>query len=367
MDKFDYLQQCFADPIQFEGDEFREWLSIPENRTLYIEVLAKRDALQLKETKVDVRYEWFDFNKTTHIYIPPKKIAIRRTLFAAASVAAAACVVFFTLWQPHPQITDKQEPIYEAVVLTTQDGRIIPINTDTPEEVIESLGLLLSKEGMQYKETESAEIVLHTLSTSHDKTFRITLSDGSQVWLNGSSKLIYPQQFGLDERCVELFGEAYFEVAGDAAKPFIVRCGDVSTRVLGTAFNIDNYSNQRVCITLVEGSIEVSNGQTNIVVAHGQSLTVLESGEMVLRKVDTYTHTAWMDGYFCFEYAKLEEIMETVGRWYNMDVSYQDQSLRTLHFNFYAKRDGEVEETLKMLKGIGKVNVSVQHNTIIIE
>jgi transmembrane sensor len=164
-----------------------------------------------------------------------------------------------------------------------------------------------------------------TLTTPRAKKQELILDDGTKVWLNAASSIRFPSVFTGTTRNVEVTGEVYFEVAKDAAKPFIVKVNDAFIEVLGTHFNVMAYNNEgSLQTTLLEGSVRFRKGDKSILLKPGQQSRLLSNGEISLVKnADTELATAWKNGYQSFRDADLATIMRQVERWYDVDVEYQ--------------------------------------------
>ena len=206
----------------------------------------------------------------------------------------------------------------------------------------------------------------YTLSIPRGKSYHLVLDDNTEVWLNADSKLLYPNHFADNERIVELDGEAYFKVAKDAKRPFIVKSKYLTTKVLGTEFNFRAYNNN-VGVTLVEGRVAVQQNEgKETVLTPGQNATIV-GDELQISDVDVRKFTSWVDGYFYFDEAKLEDIMKELGRWYNINIEFEDKQTKAYEFKFWAKRDDNLEKTINNLNQIGKVLIETDGNKIIIK
>ena len=160
-------------------------------------------------------------------------------------------------------------------------------------------------------------------------TKQLTLSDGTRIWLNAESSLKYPDTFeGKAQREVYLEGEAYFEVSKNPQHPFLVKTTAIETQVLGTSFNIKAYSKKDVQVTLLEGSIKVSDKHHNNILLKPGEHTNEKLHKSQVENVSQYR--AWTTGSFYFDNTELIEIMRELGRWYNIDtVSYTHLTLPT--------------------------------------
>ena len=161
-------------------------------------------------------------------------------------------------------------------------------------------------------------------ATNKGQKMAVTLPDGTRVHLNSASQLSYPARFEDQLREVHLRGEAYFEVTSDSLRPFIVRSEALTTRVLGTSFNVKVYADTSPAVVLEEGQVRVVKVTTgDSVLLHPSERAYLDRGR-TLRKtdVDPRMFTAWRDGIIRFDRASFEEIQQTLERWYDVEFRY---------------------------------------------
>ena len=194
--------------------------------------------------------------------------------------------------------------------------------------------------------------------------YRLTLSDGTRVWLNADSKLKYPVTFGNDIREVELEGEGYFKVTKDERKPFRVVVKKQTVEVLGTEFNVDAYPGEKnIYTTLVSGKVKVdADGQTVILDPGMQS--VVNDEKMYTRKVNVAEVISWRNGMFVLENHTLEEIMSKLARWYDFTVFYQNASLKEAPFKGKIPRYASFESVLDILEKTGEVKFNVKNQSV---
>lgn len=219
------------------------------------------------------------------------------------------------------------EPGSDKATLTLADGAVVDLD---------SIGTgTLTLQGAKVEKTDHGQIVYkgngdaaannNVLRTPRGGQFRITLPDGTAVWLNASSSISYPSAFTGSSRNVAVTGEAYFEVAADAARPFEVKVNDISILVLGTHFNINAYDDeQTIKTTLLEGAVLVRTPGAYKHLEPGQQARVAPGSSNIewLKHVDVNSAVAWKNGYFSFEDADIPTVMRQLARWYNIDVSY---------------------------------------------
>lgn len=161
-----------------------------------------------------------------------------------------------------------------------------------------------------------------TLATPAAGQYRLTLADGTKVWLNSQSSIRYPTAFTGKTRTVEVMGEAYFDVAKDAKRPFVVKARSLTVQALGTQFNVHAYPDEfSTTATLIQGSVRVIKGPDSLLLTPGQEGQ--SSGRLVLNATaDTSQVSAWKDGYFDFDNQDIESIMRQFARWYDIKVVF---------------------------------------------
>jgi transmembrane sensor len=213
----------------------------------------------------------------------------------------------------------------------------------------------------------SAEPRYNTLSTPKGGEYQVTLPDGTRVWINSASSLSFPVAFTGKQRLVKLTGEAYFEVAKDASKPFYVSLNNVQVRVFGTHFNIAAYNDDsRITTTLLEGSVQVTKNNKQSLLKPGQQAVVdNNSDKIAVSAADTDQVMAWKNGYFKFDDESIVSVMKKVSRWYDVEIDYRG------HFDdqrfggtFY--RSKSITELLHHLEKIGRVHFKITGRRIVV-
>ncbi len=221
----------------------------------------------------------------------------------------------------------------------------------------------------EVKLQKNPENSIQTLTTPRKRDYTITLPDGSTVCLNAESQLSFPVSFSDTLREVHLRGEAYFKIAPDKKRPFIVNTENVKTRVLGTEFNLRNYSPFDTHITLVTGSIEVCNrrGGESISILPGYDAFLETDGSFSIEPVETKIYTEWKNGYFYFDKKLLAEVMQDLGRWYDIDIIFSHQYKMNYQVHFVASKKGTLQEALDLLNSLNIVNASIVNGKVIIQ
>ncbi|GAB3647227.1 FecR family protein [Echinicola sediminis] len=173
-------------------------------------------------------------------------------------------------------------------------------------------------------QTETATKITIVKTTSKGQKSKFRLPDGTIVWLNADSKLVFPKQFSDSTRVVQLTGEGYFDVAKDPKRPFTVSSKNLSTTALGTAFNINTFDKDQLDVSLVHGKVKVENHQTKekIILAPGQKLSYFESDhKTVVGDFDGLQVTGWKDGILYLKNAKYDQVINRLENWYGVTIS----------------------------------------------
>lgn len=343
---------------------FDKWYQNSSNREYYNDLLKIRSGIiasQVKE-RIDKRKAWNQVH-------PARKISLIRTLlkFAAIVILPLSLGVFLLIRE------NKQEKVVYAevpvqpgrkqAVLTLSSGQQVML-ADTIVHVNEK-GMVISNfpdKELVYKimnDTMKTETIYNTVTVPRGGEYKLVLADGTIVWLNSDSHIRYPVTFSGNTRQVELEGEAYFEVAKDVEKPFIVRMNEYNVRVTGTQFNVRNYSNESLATTLVEGGVQIERKGKVDRLRPGQQ-AVLENNEIRIRVVNVEEQVAWRHGAFGFTQCRLENIMEELARWYDVDVFYMNQQVKDYHFSAWFKRSSSINEVINILEKTKKISLDLK-------
>jgi transmembrane sensor len=262
----------------------------------------------------------------------PAKIAA--SIILILSVGTYFFLKYMKEEKEEPEISFSQVmPGTNKATLTLSDGRTIALEDLKSGLVAEVNGarILKAKDGyLVYTLNDKGQPInnstplINTIKTPNGGQYQVKLPDGSEVTLNAASSLRYPAVFTGQQRVVELSGEAYFDVAHNRAKPFIVKTATQVVQVLGTHFNINAYADEaRTVTTLEEGSVKVSAGTDARNIKPGQETILSSDNVMRVRQADLDIALAWKNNKMMFKDAGIEEIMRQVARWYNIKVEYQ--------------------------------------------
>lgn len=257
------------------------------------------------------------------------------------------------------------------------DGREIDLESLPNDTVLQMEGyaLVKSKEGEIFYRMAVGEKPrdggFNTIIVPKGGEYKLNLPDGSEVWMNASSSLKYPLDFGSESREVELQGEAYFSVrkkkVGTKNLPFIVHAGKQKLEVLGTAFNVNTYT-KAIKTTLVEGAVQLSfpNGKTEKLKPNEQAVFNDQTEKLTIKTVQPYFTTAWKDGVFAFDKATLAEVMDCIARWYDVSFDYEVDH-RTIRFTGVISRYEKIEKLLQAIEMTNSVKFKIRERRIMVQ
>lgn len=212
-------------------------------------------------------------------------------------------------------------------------------------------------------------IVQNQLITAKGSKGRFTLPDGSVVWLNSATKLTYPNQFADDRRLVSLEGEAYFEVAKDAKKPFVVQAGEIDVEVLGTCFDLDSYSSGEFVETaLLNGSVKISGKALKdpVYLKPNELFRYRKSDQIAsVEEAKVGLYAAWIKDRLVFDNDCLSDILISMEGRYNMDIECPKQFAASTRLSFTIRQES-IEEVMEAMSQIVPVKYEIKGNKLYI-
>lgn len=265
---------------------------------------------------------------------------------------------------------DDVNPGENKAVLTLADGSSIILDSNRNGTLatqgntkILKLNGMVSYNNLSKKNNT---VLYNTISTPRGGQYQLVLSDGSKVWLNAASSLRFPASFSGKERKVELQGEAYFEVAKNAAMPFKVKTNGMEVEVLGTHFNINSYEDESaIRTTLLEGSIKINKRGSSSLLKPGEQALLNKKGEIkIINHADVEEAIAWKEGKFQFDKADIHAVMRQIARWYDVDVDYQGSVAS--HFGGTISRNVNLSQVLNMLHLTGEVKFEIKDRKVVV-
>lgn len=361
-----------------QEEQVRTWLEADEeNRLLY---------RQISETYYRLNYSsrWRELDsKAAFVKVNrqiQKKGGFTRWRMQLLCVAAliVICLGIAFVIQYSGKITPDEVPAVAQIpsgemkaMLTLANGTKVELNAANKVNV--DLGFALAVEdsvmGLRYQFKDSVAAVpdeYNTLTVPRSGEYIMVLGDGSRVWLNSETELKYPVAFGAAKREVYLTGEAYFEVAKDTARPFIVHTPQTTTTVLGTSFNVMAYRDEEQTeITLVTGAVAVNAGNHKCRITPGYQVSVdNRSLDMLQKPVRVDFYTSWKNGLFDFEGMTLEELSVKLSRWYDVDFFFVNREAAEKRFTGAIKRNNSLQFMLDFIQKTSNVRFEINQNTV---
>ena len=359
-----------------------QWLETDYHRQKAIDVekaisemktrISLADNSELKTDRYDSSQESDSNSKTAHT----SRFAILNSHLYRVAAVLVLLLVGGTFWyREHTRVTPPT--ISEEIQLAMEQSRITGrqaaevINGDEQTKVITRQELTRYHVDEHFAE-QLAEA--KRITTYQDKEYWVTLEDGTLVHLNYNSRLIYPEKFG-DRRDVILDGEAYFMVAKDKSRQFVVHTPQGDVKVYGTEFWVNTRADAQASqpstvsyqLALVSGSISFTpaNGK-EAMLKPGQELSIVNS-QLSITDVDTAPYVAWNTGNFVFDDCPLEQLTDVLARWYGMKVRFYSDSSRHILFTGILSRYADVMTSLESISAVANVEITIGGNTIIVK
>lgn len=307
----------------------------------------------------------------------------RKPLYITIGIAASLLILiairyFINVGTPSTPITNtamvfqRDSTAGNVAILTSSDksytpqalqgeGIVMPKSTQQPAvsattRILHALGL------------ESDDVVLqnNTVTIPLGKSYNITLADGTKVFMYAGSRLTYPVAFSGKERRVYLEGEAYFKVTKDKQHPFIISTEKAEAKVLGTELNVSCYKGEPCHVALLTGSVLVSNKKESrsVKLVPGQGVTVNEEAPLALCTENMETYNYWLAGYIYYDDAPLAEITKAIGRWYNVNIVFDNETFKHMKVRYFCQRNESLERAIELLNSYGKFKVSIDGETL---
>lgn len=266
-------------------------------------------------------------------------------------------------------------PGHDRALIELNDGRRFQLDSLSRDaEALKENGFYLSRQDGQhmvftYKPDPTAKKSgSHTLSTPKGGQFKLVLPDGTKIWMNAESTLQFAGDFGHHSRDIICEGEVYFEVAqksvGGRLMPFTVSTQGQRLTVLGTTFNVNSYAG-KIITTLVEGKVRLTDKNSQPVLLAPAQQAVYQGGFSV-QDVDPMYAVAWKDGDFAFRSSNISEVMQSIARWYDVEVRYEGNFDEDV-FSGTISRYEDIDKLLKTMELTGSFHFTREGRTIIVK
>ena len=367
-----YLQGKLAEE---EKRQLDEWLKDDRNKKLFSRLVNKQRILVKME-----RLDEYDWEKSWKVM--EKKLHERKKFSWKywGMVASLLGIVLLGTWV-FMEKNEKKSPVVVMrgvepggvfAELVLPDGKIVELNKDSNNLFLGESGKVLRNEnGVLFLTQDSVQLQkvgYSEIRTPRGGEYQVVLPVNSIVWLNADSKLRFPLTFSGKERRVFASGELYFQVAKDSLSPFRIEVeGLYEVEVLGTEFNVRAYSDLPSATTLVDGRVLIRDKGTKVVLKPGEQAVKGKHGEVVVREVDVAPYIAWKQGYFLFEDERLEDILNELARWYDVNIFFENSSVREERFSVDMPRHESFEEVLRLIEQTRSIQIEIEGNNVFVK
>ena len=362
--------------------ELDEWRSVsPRHEELFQRMLSsehvEKSISRFVKTEEEEERGWRQLQQKARSGRSVRKIKWFPYAAAIVLILSVGGVFYFSGDKEQTEIlpiakNEVQVPGSRAVLILP-DGRKVDLENEVlRSDLAQSDSLLLiSTRSLKYRDIDSPDTteVFHTLEIPRGGEYLLTLSDGTIIYLNSESTLSFPVKFQGKERKVYLTGEAYFKVAKNTEHPFVVTAGELEVLVTGTTFGVRAYKDEKdIQTTLESGQVTVRvEGKSVKLVPNKQVLFNKSTMGLEVRDVDVDLYLAWADGRLVYDNCPLEKILTDLGRWYNIDVFYSRDELRSYQFSLNMKKHEEFTQVLELIGKTGEVQFEIKDNTVIVK
>ena len=344
-----------------KSDELKERFSSSEVQEEAYEKLQQRDKekdiAELKEELEAYRKSLTANTRTLHL---------RRWTVAAASVIVlflASLTAIYLFKQDSPSVelahvTPIVPPQDTQATITQSNGQVIRLGED--RLVIDEKGEPVLDAHLSPTEASAADNQYTTITVPRGGKLYVTLPDHSGVWINSDSELYFQSSFNSKERRIRLRGEAFFDVTAEKSRPFIVELEKGEVLVYGTQFNISNYETSNLKAVLIEGSIGFTDASKTVKrLLPSQKLEYDNNTQQItVETVNTSLYTSWINDELLFDRERLEDILTTLGRKYDVEIVYENQQVKNLILSGKIKYGDDLNTLLRVYESIVDVKFS---------
>lgn len=367
---------------QQEKLSLEKWINSSErNQKLYLKItdsdnLATRNSLY---ESVDIDRAW---NSVLNDLVSQRRNRIMSQLIRYAAAILIPLLLGITSYL---YLNDKLlknsitateiVPGSSTAILVMADGKNVNLVKSAKQNLVENDGTIIKNANSELSyagqhSLNSKKTLLNTLVVPQGGEYTLILSDGTRVFVNSKSKLVFPVSFKGNKREIALEGEAYFEVTKDKSKPFIVTINGLQVEVLGTSFNIKAYPDDiQSFTTLVEGKVKINaefrSSHNSFLEPNQQAVYDPLKKEIAIQTVDAKKVVQWISGKYFFTNQPLDEIIKTLSRWYDFTYKFEDESLRNVRFEGGLNKYEKIDPILDIINKTGKVKVSVKGKEVL--
>ena len=366
-----------------EIEELDRWLVKKENITIFNNYVQTDYFTSIFMTKYDLQMAKSKIHNRIRLIERRNKLERYKKIAFAASILLLIGISLFNQFYFNETIIIR-DPIVigtDKAVLTLENGDqvILEKGQKFQNKTVNSDGkeLSYSIKNRSSSNFKNEKIASNFLTIPRGGQFSLNLEDGTKVLLNSDSKIKYPVKFikGKNRQVELLYGEAFFDVSSSKnnnGSEFIVSTKTQKINVLGTKFNIKAYSEDDIITTtLIEGKVKVGNGKNQILLSPNQQSKVDSNSPVInVSDVDVSQQISWINGLFSFNDTSLEDIMQTLSRWHDLEFIFKSANQKGFIFSGILERTKSIEDILLIIEktsSSNEINFEINNKTIIIE
>ena len=378
-----------------EEKELQQWIKEDKgNEQLFANEKAnwEEDRKQDKQYSISLDQKWEHFKTRSNIHeavSEKQRPIISLNIFLRYAASIIILIGSFTVIRYLVINSNEKIPDYvfenvkpsstESSYIILADGEKLELESHDAHVEYNDKGteILLNKDSIVTQNTlapkkNTKEIVYNQMLVPYGKTAQIILSDGTKVWLNAGTKLVYPPSFQADKREVFLVGEAFFEVTENPDRPFIVKTKELNVKVLGTSFNVKTYpDDNNIETTLASGKVMLEKNENKN--KHGKEI-ILRPGQMAnyskeyktikVKNVEIESYISWKDGWYKLEGLALSELAKKLERYYDIQIDILPKDLQILKITGKLELKESIERVMENISVTAAFNYTIENNQV---
>ncbi|GAB6007562.1 FecR family protein [Dysgonomonas reticulitermitis] len=267
-------------------------------------------------------------------------------------------------------LDDNQTAQSGDISLILSNNKVVNIRKDSSQVVYDDKGRI-NVDSEEIKGAENGKPSLNQLIVPYGKTTFLTLSDGTKIWVNSGTKLIYPTVFDEDKREIYLVGEVYLDVTKDEDRPFIIKTNHMDVNVLGTKLNVSAYNDANAqSVVLVSGAVNIKSkelkGSYKIYPSQMFSYDIASS-KADIQEVDVDNYVSWIHGYLMLKSESLDLVLQKLERYFNISFIYDAKNFSNIRVSGKLDLKGTPENALKYIGITAPISYKINGEKIKIE
>lgn len=322
---------------------------------------------------------WERIENTNRMSISHKAKPLYKLIIAASFALLIASSIFY-VWERNKENNElfmiaqsiKPDSVVSDVQLVLANNEYISINNKKINIQYDQKGNIhindkkLKQENSATPQKEKDVALLHKINqliVPKGRRSTLTFSDGTVLWVNSGSRVVYPEQFEAKQREIYIDGEAYLQVSPDKSRPFIVKTNKIDIKVLGTTFNITAYEeDDRQAVALVEGSVEIISDKKKLAALTPNDLFQYKNGQINIEQTDITQYISWVEGWYIFESEQLPSILDRLSRYYGKEIKYHKKEIEMIRCSGKLDLKDDLNKVLDALINTAPIRYATDKN-----